>query len=164
MQNVVDQWLSFNSWSTDQPIYLQVFLGMTLFFVSAIVLVTAIYHLIKLLLRMSKMPLLSHVVGLLGYVLMLIVGWVAYVAIPLVLITLTNQQPITMALVAQAITLYCVSFLMLTIIVMDFMDSRQLWHREDYTLSTLAKLFNASVWLLAMGYPAISRWHRARAH
>ncbi|MCP4790622.1 MAG: hypothetical protein GY881_10365, partial [Gammaproteobacteria bacterium] len=52
MQNVVDQWLSFNSWSMDQPIYLQVFLGMTLFFVGAIALVTAIYHLIKLLLRM----------------------------------------------------------------------------------------------------------------
>ena len=66
MQNVVDHWLAFNSWSTELPIYLQVFLGLSLFFASAIGLVAAVYYLTKLMLRLSEMPVLSHVVGLLG--------------------------------------------------------------------------------------------------
>jgi len=162
MQNVVDHWLAFNSWSTELPIYLQVFLGLSLFFASAIGLVAAVYYLTKLMLRLSEMPVLSHVVGLLGYVLMLMVGWVTYVALPLLFVALSGQQEITLAVVAQAVTLYFMAFIMLTIVVMDFMDSRKLWHREDYTLSTLAKLFNASVWVLAMGYPAVRRWRKAQ--
>jgi len=162
MQNVVDHWLAFNNWSAELPVYLQVFLGMSLFFASAIALVTVVYYLTKLMLRLSEMPVLPHIVGLLGYLLMLMVGWLAYVAIPLLFVALSGQQEITLRLIAQAVTLYFMAFIMLTIVVMDFMDSRKLWHREDYTLSTLAKLFNASVWVLAMGYPAVRRWRKAR--
>jgi hypothetical protein len=162
MQNVVDHWLAFNSWSTELPVYLQVFLGMSLFFVSASGLVAAIYYIIKLMLRLSAMPVLSHLVGLLGYLLMLMLGWLAYVALPLVFFALSGQQEITLSLIAQAVSLYFMAFILLTIVVMDFMDSRKLWHTEDYTLSTLAKLFNASVWVLAMGYPVLHRWRQAR--
>ena len=162
MQNVVDHWLAFNSWSTELPVYLQVFLGMSLFFVSASGLVAAIYYIIKLMLRLSAMPVLSHLVGLLGYLLMLMLGWLAYVALPLVFVALSGQQEITLSLIAQAVSLYFVAFILLTIVVMDFMDSHKLWHTEDYTLSTLAKLFNASVWVLAMGYPVLRRWRQAR--
>ena len=162
MQNVVDHWLAFNSWSTELPVYLQVFLGMSLFFASTITLVASVYYLTKVMLRLSAMPLLSHIVGLLGYLLMLMVGWLVYVAMPLLFVALSGQQEITLSLMAQAVTLYFMAFIMLTILVMDFMDSRNLWHKEDYTLSTLAKLFNASVWVLAMGYPAVRRWRSAQ--
>jgi len=162
MQNLVDHWLAFNSWSTELPVYLQVFLGMSLFFVSASGLVAAIYYIIKLMLRLSAMPVLSHLVGLLGYLLMLMLGWLAYVALPLVFVALSGQQEINLSMIVQAVCLYFVAFILLTIVMMDFMDSRKLWHKEDYTLSTLAKLFNASVWVLAMGYPVLRRWRQAR--
>ena len=160
MQNVVQQWQAFNSWSMELPIYLQVFLGMSMFFVGLIALLAAIYFTTRTLLKLSTMPLLSHVVGLLGYALMFVVGLAVYVALPLILMALSSQQSLDISLITQAIVIYFLAFFMLSVVIMDFMDSRQLWDDDDYTLSSLAKLFNASVWVLALGYPALQRWRQ----
>jgi len=146
---------NFNQWSSDLPIYLQVFLGMMAFFLTCSIAGFLVYG---LLLLSQRVRTLSSFTGIVGYVITLCMGWLLYIFIPLMVIALGNHEQLNISLLTQTIGPYFGIFLLLSLSLADSLEANGRWHQEGLPLP--AKLFASAVWLLALGIPAIKHFRR----
>lgn len=155
MGQIMHTLANFNQWSSDLPVYLQVFLGMMTFFLTCSMAGFLVYG---LLLLSQRMRALSSFTGIVGYAITLCMGWLLYIFIPLMVIALGNHEQLNISLLTQTIGPYFGIFLLLSLSLADALEANGRWHHQDLPLP--AKLFASAVWLLALGIPAIKHFRK----
>jgi hypothetical protein len=155
MGEIVDLVTDLNYWSSNLPIYAQVFLGMLAFFTTCTIAGLFMYG---LLLMSQRIRLLSSFTGALGYVITLCLGWLLYIFIPLMVIALGHHEQININLLTQTIVPYFGIFFLLSLSLIDTLEANGNWRHKKLPLP--AQLFTSGIWLLALGVPAISHFSK----